>query len=57
MVDKVTPVTLSVSEDAEHTIRTAVKGTEDEIYKLVTNINKVVAQLEGLIMTRTARDT
>lgn len=57
MVDKVTPVVLSVSEDSDHTIRTAVKGTEDEINKLVVNINKVVAQLEGLIMTRTARDT
>jgi hypothetical protein len=34
-------------------VRTAIKSTEDEMNKLVTDINKVVAQLEALVMTRT----
>jgi hypothetical protein len=53
MVDQLNKVTLSVSADADHPVRTAIKSTEDEMNKLVTDINKVVAQLEALVMTRT----
>jgi hypothetical protein len=56
MVDKIPTVTLSISEDAEHTTRRAIKDTEDEMNRLVVSINKALVQLEDLIVVRTARE-
>jgi hypothetical protein len=53
MVDQVGKVSIAVSEDADHPVRTAIKGTEDEMNKLVTSINKALTQLEDLIVVRT----
>jgi hypothetical protein len=52
-IDQIDKVTIAVSADADHPVRTAIKGTEDEMNKLVADINKVFAQLEALVMTRT----
>jgi hypothetical protein len=56
MVDQVSKVILPVSADADHPVRLAIKDTEDEMNKLVVNINKVLAQLEDLIVVRTRRE-
>lgn len=52
-IDPVGKVILPVSEDAEHTVRTAVKDTEDSLNRMVTDINKALTQLESLIVVRT----
>lgn len=52
-IEKIGSVTIAVSEDADHPVRTAIKGTEDEMNKLITNINKALTQLEDLIVVRT----
>lgn len=52
-IEKISSVTIAVSEDADHPVRTAIKGTEDEMNKLVTSINKALTQLEDLIVVRT----
>lgn len=53
MVDQINKVVLPVSADADHPVRLAVKSTEDEMNKLVTDINKALTQLESLIVART----
>lgn len=53
MVDQINRVNIPVSGDADQPVRTAIKGTEDEVNRLVSDINKVFAQLEALVMSRT----
>lgn len=53
MVDQINKVILPVSADADHPVRLAVKSTEDEMNKLVVDINKALTQLESLIVART----
>ena len=38
-IDQIDKVTIAVSADADHPVRTAIKGTEDELNKLVEDIN------------------
>jgi hypothetical protein len=38
-IDQIDKVTIAVSADADHPVRTAVKGAEDEINRLVDDIN------------------
>ena len=38
-IDQIDKVTIAVSADADHPVRTAIKGTEDELNRLVEDIN------------------
>jgi hypothetical protein len=37
--EKISKVTLAISEDSDHPVRVAVKGVEEELNRLVTDIN------------------
>ena len=55
MAEEIRKVTLSISEDSDHSVRTAVKDVEDTLNRMVVDINKALSNLEGLIMARTVR--
>jgi hypothetical protein len=52
-VNQIGKVTLPISEDSTYDVRTAIRGAEDELNRMVVDINKALVQLEGLVMTRT----